>query len=565
MLLQAHQQYVKGYDAANGSGVAMCPLGENAVFCSGWDSNNDDYGGQDCADEPLANITTDLTGCISDNIPANQIGNLPALVGTWNFTNESSVQIEPTVKGTMLYNSNGYSRMVVPSKTGFGDYSLESSWAYLGTKQHVLTLCYAGGCENATLTRITSNHIDFTDNNNDTIHLTRITTSTPEPSLVLASEMRNHNNVTIIYQNGQSAIDLKNYTGAQNLFQDALAIDPDNVKVLADLGQVDYNLQNYTGALRSEDRALSIDPTNVYALQQKAFVLYHLGDYKQALATTDRALELTGPSNDNAWTAKGVTLMALGEYKQAITAFDEAMKVNVNTNGQTYSYPDASVTLYNKASALLSLGQEEHDIRDINAALQTVTKSLYFDFDSTLKNAQGLRQSLLDLLAWTNNGQVPTTLTLAPFSNDTSTPFKAGFWQGYKGIPIKKGHHTPDFIAGYNNGTTSYWSNRGKVEAENGMSPTSNNPDYLDGYKKQGKTAGHQYILPLHTNDNYLNFYIGYQDSATAQEEDYNAGYSQRHFECATGQHGQEYCTGYYRGYQDEGQQLNDGNGGDGH
>jgi hypothetical protein len=35
----------------------MCPIGNNAVFCEGWDSNNGDYGNGDCADTPLANIT----------------------------------------------------------------------------------------------------------------------------------------------------------------------------------------------------------------------------------------------------------------------------------------------------------------------------------------------------------------------------------------------------------------------------------------------------------------------------------------------------------------------------
>ena len=46
----------------DGSGTSMCPIGYNAAFCAGWDSNNDDYGGQDCADQPLANISQGLIG-----------------------------------------------------------------------------------------------------------------------------------------------------------------------------------------------------------------------------------------------------------------------------------------------------------------------------------------------------------------------------------------------------------------------------------------------------------------------------------------------------------------------
>jgi hypothetical protein len=37
MILQSHKEYLRGYNAANGSD-SMCPIGENAAFCRGWDS-----------------------------------------------------------------------------------------------------------------------------------------------------------------------------------------------------------------------------------------------------------------------------------------------------------------------------------------------------------------------------------------------------------------------------------------------------------------------------------------------------------------------------------------------
>lgn len=46
MILKAHQEYLKGYNAGN----SMCPIDQNTAFCRGWDNNNDDYGGQDCED-----------------------------------------------------------------------------------------------------------------------------------------------------------------------------------------------------------------------------------------------------------------------------------------------------------------------------------------------------------------------------------------------------------------------------------------------------------------------------------------------------------------------------------
>jgi hypothetical protein len=58
------------------------------------------------------------------------------------------------ISGSMLFNNNGYMKMTVPTKTGFG-----------GDIGHGrLTRCYEGGYENSTLTAVIPNHIEFTDN-----------------------------------------------------------------------------------------------------------------------------------------------------------------------------------------------------------------------------------------------------------------------------------------------------------------------------------------------------------------------------------------------------------------
>jgi hypothetical protein len=131
LIMQIHHEYVKGYDAANNTDNPICPIGNNAVFCQGWGDNNG-YDDEGCADEPLANITTDLVGCPGDIMTESQIAGLPTLVGNWHFVNASSTQaLEPPITGTFLFNSNGYMKMIIPSETGFGPYVLESSWSRL--------------------------------------------------------------------------------------------------------------------------------------------------------------------------------------------------------------------------------------------------------------------------------------------------------------------------------------------------------------------------------------------------------------------------------------------------
>jgi tetratricopeptide (TPR) repeat protein len=239
---------------------------------------------------------------------------------------------------------------------------------YIGTKRHLVTICYAGGeCENSTLT----NHIEMIDNNN-AIHLMRFHPS-PSSSTSGREQLQETNNVTTLYQYGQDQAGSKNYTGAEALYQKALAIDPKNVDVLTDMGPVLYDTQNYTGAIRSLDKALTIDPSSVYALEQKGYILSELGHYKEALVYFNKALELN-PDDYVTLNNKGVTLISLGDYRHAIMVFDAALKVNTNVRGEKYSYPDASVSYFSKAFALLHLGQSNHRISDIHLALQAVGK-----------------------------------------------------------------------------------------------------------------------------------------------------------------------------------------------
>ncbi|MGA9153893.1 MAG: hypothetical protein WBZ36_25215, partial [Candidatus Nitrosopolaris sp.] len=175
MAIKAHHEYIRGNTTANGSGTAMCPIGENAAFCSGFNSNNDDYGSGDCSDTPLANISQRLVGCPEDIFTNSQIAGIPELVGKWNFMNQTETEVSkniPGITGTMLFNNNGYYLLAVPSKTALGDYTLEASW---GTQGHnLLMICYSAGCENNTLSTVSPNYIRFNDNNHNTIQLTKI-------------------------------------------------------------------------------------------------------------------------------------------------------------------------------------------------------------------------------------------------------------------------------------------------------------------------------------------------------------------------------------------------------
>ena len=317
----------------------------------------------------------------------SQIGGLPALVGNWQFVNETDDR--PPITGTFLFNNNGYMLMKIPNRNGLGDYTQEESWGYLGLR--IATFCNTeGNCQNSTLTTITPNHVEFIDSNNNTVHLMRFHPSSIATDIAAAHRPPPEtNNVTVLYQNGENQADAQNYTGAKAIYQKALEINPHDVKVLADIGRVLNYLKNYTGALQSLDKAITLESRDAYALGQKGFVLYNLGDYKQALVNLERAVELD-PRDTQTMNTEGATLMQLGDYAGANSVFDAVIRADQFEN-KAY---------YNKALALEDRGLQTHNIEDIKMALQTVNKTLSIYADN--KEAQNLKLSLTDLLTWSN-------------------------------------------------------------------------------------------------------------------------------------------------------------------
>jgi hypothetical protein len=163
MMIKTHQEYLRGYNAANGSGN-LCPIGENAAFCTGWYNNNgEDYECGDAYDNYSGPFSNGLVGCPLDTMSPNQMAKPHVLIGTWDYVNG-------TISGKIVYSDYGNFTLTIPSKTAFGDYKLEGSWGSLGP--NILTQCFGvGGCENNTLLMVTRNHIEFSDPQHDVIHL----------------------------------------------------------------------------------------------------------------------------------------------------------------------------------------------------------------------------------------------------------------------------------------------------------------------------------------------------------------------------------------------------------
>jgi hypothetical protein len=110
----------------------------------------------------------------------------------------------------------------------------------------------------------------------------------------------------------------------------------------------------------------------------------------------------------------------------------------------------------------------------------------------------------------------------------------------------------------------SHHYNQGQLDCYYGrVVPGTHTPDYIAGCKE----GTHQRTVsppppeeqstkpPVHTNDNYKDYYEGYHDGAVSADFEYDNGMGLGFHGCPPN-HSQEYCVGYENGYNDEGKLL---------
>jgi hypothetical protein len=138
-------------------------------------------------------------------------------------------------------------------------------------------------------------------------------------------------------------------------------------------------------------------------------------------------------------------------------------------------------------------------------------------------------------------------------SQDNSLPYNQGYSDGFIGVFVP-GPHTQEYLYGRGNGTEMYQDIKAIIAGYGGqpLPPGKHTSDYISWYKqtKHFHTSMPRTIkLPAHTEDNYLHYYIGFQDDMVTYDQDRdNSGNTQCHLGHTT-----EYCRGFYDGKAAEG------------
>jgi len=158
-----------------------------------------------------------------------------------------------------------------------------------------------------------------------------------------------------------SLSNLKRYAEAANVYDRAIAIEPNSINAWIAKGQALGLANRYDESFQALDHALTIDPTCVEAMCRKGHVLSEMGRGEEAIQIHDRALAIDpGYANASLW--KGLVYQGLKRYPEALLAYDDALRIDP-------TFDLAYLTLYMKGSVLRELGRPQDAMASFDQAL----------------------------------------------------------------------------------------------------------------------------------------------------------------------------------------------------
>jgi tetratricopeptide (TPR) repeat protein len=146
---------------------------------------------------------------------------------------------------------------------------------------------------------------------------------------------------------------------ARELFDHALAHDPDHAEALKASADVLLRLGRTGQALERFERALAYDPKDAWLLHNRGVVLAQNGRFEAAVSSYDAALDVR-PDYMLAHFNRGAALMSLDRPKEALESYGRALAIE----------PRQPMVLNNRGVALRALGRPEEALADFEAALQ---------------------------------------------------------------------------------------------------------------------------------------------------------------------------------------------------
>ncbi len=141
--------------------------------------------------------------------------------------------------------------------------------------------------------------------------------------------------------------------GARNLWEQALAIDPDFAEAYVDLGHLEEKQGNLERSAEYFAKALEVSPEMLDAYEPLAEALMQQGKFAEAEQQLKRLL-LHNPASLAAWCSLGKAQQDLGEHQAAVDSFGQALALDQNSQEAVMGQMNAYRSLGDSASAAAS-------------------------------------------------------------------------------------------------------------------------------------------------------------------------------------------------------------------
>jgi len=130
----------------------------------------------------------------------------------------------------------------------------------------------------------------------------------------------------ILRQQGLQQFRTGNFTGAAELFKQAIELDPGNSNAHNELGVTYVRLGRLEESVASFQTAIGISPGLVEARYNLGTQYFKLGKYGEAIHELTETVRLE-PGHANAWNNLGVALARVSHHRDAINAYKSALQI----------------------------------------------------------------------------------------------------------------------------------------------------------------------------------------------------------------------------------------------
>lgn len=170
---------------------------------------------------------------------------------------------------------------------------------------------------------------------------------------------QDHAHYAAIHGMGLIAAQMKSFSMAVKLFNNAIAVDKNNPRAYSNLANALASEGKSEEALGAYDKAIKLDSGYIDALKNRGIVRAELKQYKAALADFARVLELA-PTYWKAHIYTANVLISMGKLDKALHAYDLGLAAN----------PNSAALCNNLGAILCSLGRFKTALPKLDRAIK---------------------------------------------------------------------------------------------------------------------------------------------------------------------------------------------------